>query len=202
MKIRSFKSDDATSVKRIYRESFAGYPWFEDLSEETISQRWAESVNKTGFDCLVAEIEGKVAGATWWDIPSLERLAVERGDVLAGFARTRLEKNMTIIWVRNTIVDPRFQRQRVTTLLKDRFLALLAEAQCLMLTRMRDDNSSIIHINQKAGFKRTGIRMPCDIKPSVCHEYWYLITDQVLKEDLFHNSGAEECTWYHPMLVC
>jgi len=39
MNIRKFEEKDALSVQAIYCLAFAGFPWYEDLSEKEIEKR-------------------------------------------------------------------------------------------------------------------------------------------------------------------
>ncbi len=171
--IRSFQQSDTASIKMIYQLAFAGFPWYEDLSEEEISRRWQSCVVKDGFQCLVVEVDGVVAGVLWWDLPSLEQLKEERGNPLLFFAKAR---QGTVIWEREVMVSPSYHGRGIGTLLRRRFLEIMDSCyqDFLVLTRMRDDNVGIIRIGEKVGFQRTGIRMSSSMKPGVCHEYWFL----------------------------
>ncbi len=172
-KIRSFQQQDTTIVQKIYQEAFTGFPWYENLSVKEISNRWQTCITKNGFQCIVIEVGGTVAGALWWDLPTLEQLKEERGDLLFSFAQVR---QVTIIWEREVMVSPSLQGRGIGTLLRKRFLEIIDSSfqNFLVLTRMRDDNLGIILIAQKAGFHRTGILIPSSQKPGIYHEYWFL----------------------------
>ena len=62
MKIRSYLKKDIIKIKLIYKQAFAGSPWYESLSNQEIKYRWRNQSSKLGFKCLVAEINKQVAG--------------------------------------------------------------------------------------------------------------------------------------------
>jgi hypothetical protein len=106
--IRELKEEDVPVILKIYREAFRGYPWFEDLSEEIVSSRWSSDSAKHSFSCLVAEIDEKVIGATWWDVLTHKELASERGELLVNFSKKF--DNTIIVWERELIVKKRKRR--------------------------------------------------------------------------------------------
>lgn len=175
MHIRAMKPADEKFIRALYRAAFAGAPWFENMSEEEAVVRWNLHRGKNGFSCLVAEEAGELMGATWWDIPSIDALRAERGDALAEFALRESATGGRIIWIRETVVSPQFQCRGIARALKASSLEVIsAEAKSLILTRMRDDNMSILRVAMRLGFKRTGICVPSKSNPNVQHEYWYL----------------------------
>lgn len=173
MIIRDYLKGDEVLIWKIYQQAFAGFPWFENLSDEEVQSRWKTQSSKDGFECIVAEESGRIVGASWWDTPTLKDLANERGKDLADFSR---EKNFPlIVWIRETVVDPLFQKRGVAKKLKQESLDRLSKRKpCLVLTRMREDNKAIIRINESVGFVRTGIKRLSSQVAGVFHEYWYL----------------------------
>lgn len=172
------KLEDIVSV---YQRAFAGYPWFENLSDDEVQKRLVNNSGKNGFQPFIAEgPNGEVAGALWYDTPTLEQLSAERGKELAEFASTVCQENnlQHLIWEREVLVDPQFQKQGIATRLRTAFLSYLIEAfpdGALMLTRMRDDNIGIIKIAERVDYARTGIRVPSSQTPGIFHEYWYKV---------------------------
>jgi len=166
-------------VLKMYREAFAGFPWFEDLSTEEVAKRLSSSVTKDGFESFVAENEREeIIGALWFDTPSFEQLQTERGEKLAGFVGNIYETTgrCELVWERELMVRPDYQRQRIATRLRMAFLTYLSGKYpngVLVLTRMRDDNLGTLKIAQELGYRRTGIRMPSSQNPNIYHEFWY-----------------------------
>lgn len=130
-------------------------------------------MRKPGFNCLVAEINKQVVGATWWDKIAINQLFVERGKDLVKFVNKFSVHEL--IWLRETCVNPEFQSRGVATILKQEAIARLenADKPSLLLTRMREDNAVIISINTNLGFNRTGIKKPSSQALGIYHEYWY-----------------------------
>lgn len=170
--IREYREDDLVAVEEVYRLAFAGPPWHEQLSEEEVARRWQKCISERGFGCLVAEIGGQVIGFTCWDEPTLAGLAKERGQALADFAARR---GRPVVWLRETCVAPDYQGQGVARRLKSAVVLNVSgmARSYLALTRMRDDNTGIIRLNELFGFRRTGIRVPSSQVPGLFHEYWY-----------------------------
>ncbi len=178
MQVRELNSSDIASILSLYQRCFAGYPWFEKLSEQTVVSRWQNDSTQQGFECIVMEHDDKILGAIWWNIINSTRLLNERGEKLVNFVGTNFP-NVPMIWEREVMTCPENHRKGIATILRNEFIRRiqLLPVPRLILTRMRDDNVGIIKIGEKIGFKRTGIRMPCTLKPEVCHEYWYLLTE-------------------------
>lgn len=166
-------------ILKMYQEAFAGFPWFEDLSTEEVAKRLSSSITKDGFESFVAENESEeIIGALWFDTPSFEQLQTERGEKLAGFVRNIYETtgHCELVWERELMVRPDYQRQRIATRLRMTFLTYLSGKYpngVLVLTRMRDDNIGTLKIAQELGYRRTGIRMPSSQDPNIYHEFWY-----------------------------
>lgn len=166
------------SIAAVYQRAFAGFPWFENLSDAEVRRRMTDSSSKTGFQAFIEKgPNGEVVGALWYDTPSLEQLSLERGQQLADTAKVICQENNlnNIIWEREVIADPLFQRRGIATGLRTTFLLHLANTfpgGALILTRMRDDNIGIIKVAEKLGYTRTGIRLPSSQLAGVFHEYW------------------------------
>lgn len=171
--IREFLEKDVLSIQTIYREAFKGFPWFENLTDEEVQIRWQRQSTKKCFSCVVAEVDERLVGATWWDTISPEQLLVERGIRLADFVGNFY--GFDLVWLRETCVRPKYQGQGIAQALKLAVIGKLAilNKPILLLTRMREDNLPIISINRKLGFKRTGIKVPSSQIAGVYHEYWY-----------------------------
>ncbi|MFY9228184.1 MAG: GNAT family N-acetyltransferase [Candidatus Microsaccharimonas sp.] len=166
-------------MAELLRQSFAGAPWFEDLTEQEALARIESYIQKPGFEAILALGQsGVVAAGLWYDTPSLDQLSLERGADLADFAAITLDREDAggIVWEREVVVSPDFQGQGLATQLRGEFLHTVATTTAhaaLMLTRMRDDNAAIIAVARKFDYERTGIRMPSSQNPDVSHEYWY-----------------------------
>lgn len=188
MGVRDFLTGDEAAVWRIYRRAFAGFPWFENLSDEEVGSRWLKSSGYPGFRCLVHEIDGGIRGATWWDAISTDRLRQERGASLADFARQNFSGRL-LVWERDLIVDPDFQGRGIGRQLRQAFLAKLTERgpEFVVLTRMRQDNIPTLKLAGELGFKSTGIRVPCSVAPGIFHEYWFC--DQTNRQEA-NRGGA------------
>ena len=167
-------------VAKLLQTSFAGAPWFEDLSNNEAMKRVEGHAMKPGFEAYLVEDQGAIVAGLWYDTPSIDELAEERGDDLANFART-VCKDMDleqIIWQRESVVHPDYQSQGLATLLRKKFIDDIEKnSRCssLLLTRMRDDNLGIIRVAEKFEYARTGIRMPSSQNPDADHEYWYKV---------------------------
>lgn len=180
-KIRNLKDGDEIVIQKIYQMAFSGFPWHEDLSSEEVERRWNIQKRKRGFGGLVAEENGEVVGAIWWDLPSLEELRAERGDALAEFT-VKIQRGKLLIWEREVIVSPQYQGKKIGFQLRVAFIEKISQTtkKALILTRMRDDNIPIIGIAEKLGFLRTGIKVSSSQKSNTFHEYWYL---EIRKEE-------------------
>ncbi len=169
-------------MAEILKQCFAGYPWYEDLSEEDAQSRIDSHVSKPGFDAIMFEDQDGPIGAIWYDTPSADDLEAERGSELMEFAdyfgtRQNIDR---IVWVRESAVRPDYQGQGLATRLRIEFLNQLANdgiGDTLILTRMRSDNHAIIAIAQKFDYQPTGIKIPSSQNPEACHEYWYKLVE-------------------------
>lgn len=172
--IRLFESKDLNQILDIYQEAFAGYPWFEQLSNEEVIKRWEANSAQPNFVCLVGEQDGQITSAVWCNDTDLDTLEQERGKDLRRFVEQYFP-GVTLIWGRESMTKASFQGQGWASALKETLIdqIKLRPEACLILTRMRDDNLGIIRIAEKFDYQRTGIKIPSSQKPSVYHEYWY-----------------------------
>ncbi len=177
METREFRDMDELAVRKIYREAFAGFPWFENLAESEIKRRWEKIKAAQGFGCLVAIEADQVIGLICWDTPSIDDLSRERGLSLAKFAESNVPEGALLVWERELAVTPKHQRKGAGTRLRIAFLINTAKKDkpVFILSRMRDDNLPTIKIAEELGYTRTGIKMPSSQKPGVFHEYWYIL---------------------------
>ncbi len=165
-------------IAAVYQRAFAGYPWFKQLPDDEVRRLLLDHSDKDGFQAFIAESpSGQTVGALWYDELTVEEVSSERGQELARFADIFCKENDigNIIWEREVLVDPSFQKQGIATKLRMTFLSHLAEVfpnGALVLTRMRDDNTGIIKIAERLDYERTGIRVPSSHQP-IFHEYWY-----------------------------
>jgi len=172
MQIRLYRAGDELGIWTVFRLAFAGPPWFESYTLEQVRSLWAEHKVNPGFCCLVADDGGRIIGATWWDSPSFEQLSQERGKELVEFAVQY--KPRTLVWIRETVVDPACQGQDIGTSMKTEGLRLMNQLALpvLVLTRLRCDNHAIQAINAALGFNRTGLIVDSQSFPGIHHEYW------------------------------
>lgn len=169
MDIRDLIASDLIELKRIYKEAFAGFPWYESLTEAEIEHRFSYYP----FDGLVATHNDLVVGAIWWDVLTIEQLKQARGEEMAKFAQTFSYEYL--MWEREVMVSPQHQGQGIGLAIRQEFLkrVRVRHKSVLILTRMRDDNLPIIKIAECCGFLRTGIKTPSSQVPGLNHEYWY-----------------------------
>ncbi|MCX6712588.1 MAG: hypothetical protein NTY66_00055, partial [Candidatus Vogelbacteria bacterium] len=107
--IRDLVPTDVPDILEMYREAFRGYPWFEQLSPETVKERWTSNSLQPDFRCIVVSLDDKqVAGAAWWNSMDQDLLRQERGEELATFA-TENFPGWPLIWEREVMVFPAFQ---------------------------------------------------------------------------------------------
>ena len=181
LKIRLMQDEDLEQVLAVYKRAFAGLPWHEDLSDEEVLRRWEEAFSLPGFRCFVAidEDTDKLVGAHWM---SFARLEAERGTNLWLWVHRQMERmsqfGCLIIWERELVVDPKFSRQGIGTLLRKSFLKEKQKMAIpnLILTRLREDNIGSIKPAEQLGFQKTGIQKPASEEPFM-HDYWYLLVN-------------------------
>lgn len=193
MGLESFKPIDVNASQQLpffeetliaYKQAFAGYPWFEELSYEEVEKRIKNSFETKGFEgvWLTDTKKNKLAAVTWWTTPDLEQLKKERGAEFVSFVEYKLieyNNNIQIVWINETLVTPNYQKMGVATHLKTiaesrlQDKANLLKTSLLITTRMRDDNFGIIKINEGLGMQRTGVRVPASQKPGMFHEFWF-----------------------------
>jgi RimJ/RimL family protein N-acetyltransferase len=166
-------------IADMYQQAFAGYPWFEGLSDQEVARRLENHAEQTGFTVFVEQDhDGLVAGALWFDTPSTDAFGAERGEAAKNFAeQTQAEEELpTLVWEREVLVRPEAQGRGMATRLRADMLAYLGNKYpdgALVMTRMRDDNIGIIKIAERLGYARTGIRIPSSQAAGLFHEYWY-----------------------------
>lgn len=175
MLIREYSVGDEIYIRPIYQICFSGHPWNQEVTKEEAAMRWQDHSSRHGFTCFVAEESQQVIGASWFDMISHATLAQERGQELANFV-TSIDPMLSLVWIRETIVDPEYQGKRIASQLKERVLQDIKQrlAPVILLTRMRDDNVKIVRANEKLGFKRTGIKVASKMTLGLVHEYWHL----------------------------
>lgn len=166
-----------------YQDAFLKGIWKENLSTETVIGRLKRdfSVNFHGY-WLIDKNNSKLASTSWFEYTNLEYIRESKSPLLAKFAANLLETRgiKTIVWYSETFTHSNYWGMGYAKLLTDlnfeniQKMATATEG-VLVLLRMRDDNSKIININEKRGYKRTGITMPCTLKPDTNHEFWYKI---------------------------
>lgn len=171
-------------VAKIYAQAFAGFPWFENLSDEVVRARLESNLQQPHFKSILAFENNEIVGGLWYDSPNLEQLQTQRGEQLAKFAHEMmLETGIpSLTWEREVLVNPQFQGKGIGTSLRNAFIEQLMEDNpmgTIILTRMRDDNAGIIKIAEKCAYQRTGIRMPSSQNPEISHEYWYRIINTI-----------------------
>lgn len=172
--VRPLKETDVLPLQIITGRAFAGYPWFEELSEDTLRQRWETQSRLPGFCCLVCENDaGELVGGHWSDESSLTSLVAERGQALADWAGKNAHCS-PILWERELVVDPEFQNRGFGKLLRGEFLRRAEErfVHALILTRLREDNFPSIKGALFHGYRKTGLSVPASQKP-LRHWYWY-----------------------------
>lgn len=166
-------------IHEVYQKAFSGFPWFESLTIEEVERRWKEHSSQLGFSCYVActdETCSAMIGISYFSAPHHTQLVQQKGKKLGQFVSEYAEPDVQLIWYAETCVLPEFQEKGVARKLKKGCLGYIENsfARSLVLTRMRDDNLPIIHLNTSLGFQRTGVRVPSSQKPDVFHEFWYL----------------------------
>lgn len=178
METRVFEAQDAAAVFQVYVRAFAGFPWFEELSGETVAGRWRDDSQRDGFHCLVAIRDENVVGAIWGDTPGLGGVREERGGAIAHFASGKVA-GRTLVWIRDLIVDPASQGRGIGTELRKGFVSSLVSklGAVVFLTRHHPDNEPVIRISRRLGFQPSGILVPSVKFPGVHHEYWWLVVD-------------------------
>lgn len=176
MFVRSLQERDIPTLKRAYQMAFAGFPWYEDLPNEEVDNRFQKQLNARGFEGLVGEESGTIIAANWWDSPLVTDIEAERGKELADFATNLLtDQDCSLFWERELLTHPDFQKRGFGTIIRTAFIAKIREENnsFLILTRMREDNIPTIRIAEKLGYQPTGIKTPCTISDYL-HEFWYL----------------------------
>ena len=162
-------------VAQIYQAAFAGYPWFEPLTIEEVLQRLEPLFVKPGFTGCVVVGDGRIVAAHWHDIISIGQLRKDRGDELAQWVIGNGYDEGLLIWERELIVDPEYQRKGLAHQLRNEFLQHLIgyRTPLLVLTRLREDNFGSIKSAQTINMFDTGVTKPASQAP-LKHHYWAL----------------------------
>ena len=182
LKIRLMKPEDVEQILEVYQRAFAGFPWFEELSDEEVLQRWEEQSTMNSFRCLVAidKETDQIIGAHWHDMINLKGLKTERGAELADWVQAQVgvifAHLCVLVWERELVVDPDWGRRGIGTALREAFLQEKKKlgVAYMILTRLREDNIGSIKPVWRMGFRKTGIQKPSS-QTSFMHDYWYLL---------------------------
>ena len=173
MNIRSICKGDEVAIWKLCQKAFKGYPWFENMTDDSIKARWMKHIREPNFQCLVVVNDGnQILSVAWFHDISHETIKIQKGVPLLEFVTSK-HPDRPCVWIDATVTDPDFQGRGMATKLKqaifERILGL--HSRPLILTRMRDDNVGIIKVNEKFGFIRTGIKITGS--GEVQHEFWY-----------------------------
>lgn len=171
-----------STIMPLYRQAFKYGVWEEDLSIETVISRLEKNFSGKYKGFFLYDKGEVCIGASWYEFVNPEWLYINKYPKLAEFAENYIEFNSlgACIWQAETMVHPDFQNQGIASFLKQKIDDSLRSGSkqtngAFVCTRLREDNSHIIKINLKYGFQRTGITMPCSLKPETNHEFWYKI---------------------------
>ncbi|HSW87561.1 MAG TPA: hypothetical protein VLG12_00180 [Candidatus Saccharimonadales bacterium] len=165
-------------IALIHNKAFAEFPWFFDATDEEVTKHISEIISKKGFEAFLAYKRNRtIVGVLTYDVPSIPEFKQEWGEDLASFSALLLKEHSinALIWEREVFVLPEYQGEKIGNNLRKSFLSYLQlqyPQGVLVLTRMRDDNVKIIHIAEKLGYQRTGIKT-ASTKKRVKQEYWY-----------------------------
>lgn len=162
---------DFVDMVVMYQGAFSGFPWYESLTTEEVETHILNHMRKPGFGALVVKLDGISVGASWWNLPSLNDISVERGQELATFAEKRKFKNL--VWEREILIRPEYQGRGYSVELRTSFLNGLPKGSTLVLTRMRDDNTPTLKTAQKLGFVSTGVKAKSS-GSDIYHQYYFL----------------------------
>lgn len=171
-------TENVPEIAVVYQQAFAGSPWFENLSIETVLGRINGNIGLRGFDAFLARNSDLIAGSLWFDTPTLDQIESERGARLRDFAEAKMAEMGTnnLIWEREIITKPEFQGQGIATGLRRVFLSTLNErypSGSLIVSRMREDNIGIITIARKFGYQTSGVRQVSSQSPDLYHDFWF-----------------------------
>jgi RimJ/RimL family protein N-acetyltransferase len=178
MKIRAYRESDVRAILETYQRAFAGYPWFEDLSDEEILRRWTRDSSQPNFCCFVAEYDGLAVGTLYGNEMNISSLQYERGEKLENFVAMNYGE-YKIFWEREVIVNPSHQGKGIAASLRRSLLDFLRQKleKTIILTRMRSDNFAIMKVASKVGYEMIEITLPSSQKEGVFHRYWYCLVD-------------------------
>lgn len=171
------------TVMPLYRRAFLKGVWQEDLSVETVIKRLEENFSGNFKGKFIFGVDEKCLAASWYQYVDIDWIRSKKGDLLANLAEIYIKEHAItkIIWHAETMVDPELIKQGLATLIRSEINTeiwnetLEERSPIFACTRMRNDNDGIIKINTRIGYKRTGITMPCTLKPETNHEYWFKI---------------------------
>lgn len=172
-KLREIKNSDNTIIASMIQSAFAGYPWFEKLTYQECLGRIDSDIIRSKFFGLIGEINGEVISGNWTDVLTLELLEEQRGSELRHFVE-KLKVN-SIVWERDLVVHPEYQKKGYGKLIRSEVLKTLARSNdSYIFTRMRQDNYGVIKIAKELGYTQTGIIIPSSQEKDLSHEYWYI----------------------------
>jgi len=187
----AFRREIDEAIAASYRAAFSGFPWNSEVTIEEARKQLQSHKRKPGFEGLIATAnsvtqsrprglippfrvskEHDLLAAMWWDSPTQEQLAEERGAELAKLARNCVP----FVWGRELLVRPEYQGKKIGLALRRAFIETIRVryGTCWVFTRMREDNIPVIRIAEKQGYKPTGIRVSAKEAPGIHHEYWCL----------------------------
>ena len=166
---------DYKEVHRVYKAAFAGFPWHEDLSNEEVDRRLSSQFAMPGLSGFVLIEDDAIVGVHWHSILSLDSLVSERGPALVDWVTENVSGQPLIIWERELIVHPDYQRRGNSHWLRAAFLSQLHQASTdqIVLTRLRDDNIGSIKSAERIGMIDTGVTKPAS-EEGRTHHYWAL----------------------------
>ncbi|MBI5645092.1 hypothetical protein HY970_03260 [Candidatus Kaiserbacteria bacterium] len=175
LELRPIDQTSYDDLVQMYKESFSGFPWFEDLSHSEVEARVSKHMGQRGFAGILGSVDNEPVGASWWNTPTLAELAEEKGPEVARFATSYAHHHL--VWERELLVRPRYQGRGYSLPLRKAFLASLELGRTLVLTRMRDDNVGTLKTGEAVGFRPTSIVTPSK-KEGAFHRVYYLLVER------------------------
>jgi GNAT superfamily N-acetyltransferase len=174
---------------QVYKDAFAGYPWFEDLTAEQVQRRIENDLSRPGFEGVWFIDENlDLLGASWYYDINLDQIKAERGEALATFAQTTINEHGInhVVWHSMTAVAPKYQRLGIGREIKKvvfQDLQTVADSSgpILYLTRIRGDNFGSQGMNREflstTGIKIAASKTNPNQPDGIMHEYWYRIIE-------------------------